>query len=103
MVDWSGRKVALIKTLCTLVPMKPMLKIIRGLRGEPDGVGQVFALSDVRALLPEHRDGAFKSVVTRLEKRGDLGLPGHLYLAGFNVARKRPAGMRGGSSACESV
>jgi len=72
MVDWSGRKVALIKTLCTLVPMKPMLKIIRGLRGEPDGVGQVFALSDVRALLPEHRDGAFKSVVTRLEKRGDL-------------------------------
>jgi len=32
----------------------------------------VFALSDLKALLPEHRDGAFKSVVTRLEKRGDL-------------------------------
>jgi len=52
--------------------MKPMLKLIRGLREEPDGANQVFALSDLRALLPTHQHGAFKSVVTRLEKRGDL-------------------------------
>ena len=57
--------------MCTYA-MKPMLKIIRGLRREPGHLNQVYALSDLKALLPDHRDGAFKSVVTRLEKRGDL-------------------------------
>lgn len=33
---------------------------------------RVFALSDLRALLPEHGEGAFKSIVARLQKRGDL-------------------------------
>lgn len=52
--------------------MQPISEIIRGLRGLPGATGRVFALSDLRVLLPKHRDGAFKSVVARLEKRGDL-------------------------------
>ncbi|MCU0857695.1 MAG: type IV toxin-antitoxin system AbiEi family antitoxin domain-containing protein [Pontiellaceae bacterium] len=49
-----------------------MFELIRSLRGFADAKNRVFALSDLRALLPEHGAGAFKSVVTRLERRGDL-------------------------------
>ncbi|MGE4489369.1 MAG: hypothetical protein AB7E95_07495 [Kiritimatiellales bacterium] len=52
--------------------MQPIQQIVRGLRGLTDASDRVFALSDFKALLPEHQSGAFKSVVTRLEKRGDL-------------------------------
>lgn len=52
--------------------MQPIQEMSRGLRALADGRSRVFALSDLRALLPEHRNGSFKSVVTRLEKRGDL-------------------------------
>jgi len=49
-----------------------MFELIRSLRDFADAKNRVFALSDLRALLPEHGEGAFKSVVTRLERRGDL-------------------------------
>jgi len=49
-----------------------MFELIRSLRNFADAKARVFALSDLRALLPEHGEGAFKSVVTRLERRGDL-------------------------------
>ena len=52
--------------------MQPMFRLLRELRGLADCAGRVYALSDLRALLPGHLDGAFKSVVARLEKRGDL-------------------------------
>lgn len=52
--------------------MQPMVEMIRDLRTLAAGKKQVFALSDLRALLPEHQEGAFKSIVTRLEKRGEL-------------------------------
>ncbi|MDZ4197866.1 MAG: hypothetical protein U1E27_01120 [Kiritimatiellia bacterium] len=51
--------------------MQPIQQIYRNLRGLA-GPERVYALSDLKALLPAHREGAFKSVVTRLEKRGDL-------------------------------
>ena len=50
-------------------PMHRMIKDLRRLAGRDE---RVFALGDLRALLPEHGEGAFKSVVTRLERRGDL-------------------------------
>lgn len=49
-----------------------MRRLIRDLRQLAGRDERVFAPSDLRALLPEHGDGAFKSVVTRLQKRGDL-------------------------------
>lgn len=52
--------------------MQPMRRLIRDLRQLAGRDKRVFALSDLRALLPEHREGAFKSVVTRLQIRGDL-------------------------------
>jgi len=52
--------------------VQPMHRLIRDLRGLANGDERVFALGDLRALLPEHGEGAFKSVVTRLERRGDL-------------------------------
>jgi predicted transcriptional regulator of viral defense system len=52
--------------------MQPIQQMARGLRELGDASSRVFALADFRGLLPEHEDGAFKSVVTRLEKRGDL-------------------------------
>ena len=52
--------------------MQPMFNMIRELRGFPDVKGRVFSLQDLRGLLPDHGSGAGKSVVTRLEKRGDL-------------------------------
>ncbi len=52
--------------------MQPMFKMIRELRSFPDAPRRVFALQDLKALLPEHEPDACKSVVTRLEKRGDL-------------------------------
>ena len=52
--------------------MQPMLKMIRGLRNLQDASRRVYALQDLKALIPEHGSGACKSVVTRLEKRGDL-------------------------------
>jgi predicted transcriptional regulator of viral defense system len=52
--------------------MQPARRLIQDLRRLTGREDRVFALSDLRALLPEHGEGAFKSVVTRLEKRGDL-------------------------------
>jgi predicted transcriptional regulator of viral defense system len=52
--------------------MQPILTMMRGLRSLPDASSRVYALQDLRALLPEHGHGACKSVVTRLQKRGDL-------------------------------
>jgi len=52
--------------------MQPNWIMIRGLRDLPEASRRVYALQDLRALLPEHGRGACKSVVTRLEKRGDL-------------------------------
>lgn len=52
--------------------MQPLFTMIRGLRNLHDAKGRVYALQDLRALLPEHGSGACKSVVSRLEKRGDL-------------------------------
>lgn len=52
--------------------MQPILEMNRGLKVLPDRAERVFALSDLQALLPEHQPGAFKSVVARLEKRGDM-------------------------------
>ena len=49
-----------------------MFRMIRGLRSFPDATRRVFALQDLRALLPEHGSNACKSVAARLEKRGDL-------------------------------
>lgn len=52
--------------------MQPMFELIRSLRDFADAKNRVFALSDLRALLTGHNEGAFKSVVTRLERRGEL-------------------------------
>lgn len=52
--------------------MQPSEKLIRELRRQSDGSGRLFSLSDLLALLPNHSESAFKSVVTRLEKKGDL-------------------------------
>lgn len=52
--------------------VQPMLKLIRELRQLAGREECLFALVDLRALLPEHSMSAFKSVVARLEKRGDL-------------------------------
>jgi hypothetical protein len=49
-----------------------MFKLIRDLRGLPESMRRVFALQDLRALLPAHGPEACKSVVTRLAKRGEL-------------------------------
>ncbi len=52
--------------------MQPNDHLIRSLRKLAANEGRVFALPDLHALLPEHQDGAFKSVVTRLEKKEEL-------------------------------
>ena len=52
--------------------MRPMAQLIRNLRLLPGAADRVFAISDLRALLPEHGDGAFKSIVARLGKSGEL-------------------------------
>lgn len=52
--------------------MQPMQTILRELRKLEGASSRVFALTDLRALLPGHSEGAFKSVITRLEKRGEL-------------------------------
>ncbi len=52
--------------------VQPMLRLIRELRKLAGRKERLFALADLRALLPGHGMGAFKSVVTRLERRGDL-------------------------------
>jgi predicted transcriptional regulator of viral defense system len=52
--------------------MHPKDQLIRSLRKLARNDGQVFSLSDLHALLPQHQEGAFKSIVTRLEKREDL-------------------------------
>lgn len=46
--------------------------VLRELRSLDGADSRVFALADLRALLPMHSEGAFKSVITRLEKRGEL-------------------------------
>lgn len=78
-----------------------MFQLIDALRTLPGATERVFALRDFRALLPNHGEGACKSVVTRLEKRGDLGrvcrgiyiLPGCILrgsdLLGHTAARLR--------------
>lgn len=52
--------------------MQPIQTVIQTLRALPDAPARVYALQDFRALLPEHGFDACKSVITRLEKRGDL-------------------------------
>ncbi len=52
--------------------MQANMTIQNGLSKIPERNGKVFALTDLKALLPEHAAGAFKSVVTRLERRGGL-------------------------------
>lgn len=52
--------------------MQPILTITRNLRTLEGHADRVFALSDLYALLPGHRELAFKLVVTRMEKRGEL-------------------------------
>jgi predicted transcriptional regulator of viral defense system len=49
-----------------------MQRMIRDLRRIVGRDERVFTLSDLRALLPKHGESAFKSVVTRLQKRGDI-------------------------------
>jgi predicted transcriptional regulator of viral defense system len=52
--------------------MQPMTQLLRNLRALPGSGEHLFCLADLRALLPRHGDGAFKSIIARLEKRGDL-------------------------------
>ncbi|MBT3291115.1 MAG: hypothetical protein HN849_24710 [Victivallales bacterium] len=52
--------------------MQPMRQLIGDLRRLVGRSDRLFALSDLRALLPEHSDGALKSVVGRLERGGEL-------------------------------
>jgi predicted transcriptional regulator of viral defense system len=52
--------------------MQPIMTIQSELSKIPEKNGRVFSLNDLRVLLPGHDDGAFKSVVTRLERRGGL-------------------------------
>ena len=49
-----------------------MFKLIQDLRSLPESTKRVFALQDLRALLPAHGPEACKSVITRLQKRGEL-------------------------------
>jgi len=52
--------------------MQPIMTIQSELSRIPERKRRVFSLTDLRVLLPEHDAGAFKSVVTRLERRGGL-------------------------------
>ena len=52
--------------------MQPMQTVIQYLRSMTNRSQRLFSLEDLRALLPGHRAGAFKSVISRLEKRGEL-------------------------------
>ena len=52
--------------------MQPNHQLIRNLKKLTANEGRVFSLLDLRALLPKHQDGAFKSIVTRLEKKEEL-------------------------------
>jgi predicted transcriptional regulator of viral defense system len=52
--------------------MQPNDQLIRDLRKLAANEGRVFSLSDLRALLPTHQGGAFKSIITRLEKKEEL-------------------------------
>ena len=49
--------------------MRQLVRDLRRLVGRSDGL---FALSDLRALLPGHGDGAFRSIVFRLERSGEV-------------------------------
>ncbi len=49
-----------------------MFKLIQDLRSLPESTKRVFALLDLKALLPAHGPEACKSVITRLQKRGEL-------------------------------
>ncbi len=54
------------------IHMQPIMIISQNLRllaGKNTGV---FALEDLHAFLPGHLNGAFRSLITRLEKRGEL-------------------------------
>ena len=65
--------------------MQPSTEMIKALREFASGDPVLFALSDLQALLPVHTENAFKSIVSRLVKRGELDricrgiytLPGH--------------------------
>jgi predicted transcriptional regulator of viral defense system len=85
--DFTQHKVAYYETLCLVVVMQPIVRIIRELRSFPDAAKRIYALQDLRALLPEHSSGACKSVITRLEKRGELTriCRGIYVLPDFNV------------------
>ncbi len=52
--------------------MQPIMALQNGLSKIPERSRRIFALTDLKALLPEHDLGAFKSVVTRFERRGGL-------------------------------
>jgi hypothetical protein len=49
-----------------------MFHAMRELRRLPDAAGRVFALQDLRGLLPAQGLEASKAIVARLEKRGEL-------------------------------
>ncbi len=69
--------------------MQPTRTITRFLRMEPSARERIFAAADLRALVPGIGDGAFRSVLARLEKSGELLrvcrgiylLPGALFAA----------------------
>ncbi len=52
--------------------MQPITKLQNGLNKIPKRTERVFALTDLRVLLPKHSLNAFKSVITRFERRGGL-------------------------------
>jgi predicted transcriptional regulator of viral defense system len=52
--------------------MQPMFHAMRELRGLPEATGRVFALQDLRGLLPAQGLEASKAIVARLEKRGEI-------------------------------
>jgi len=52
--------------------MQPIMTLQNGLNKIPERNRKVFALTDLEALLPKHNEGAFKSVITRLERREGL-------------------------------
>jgi len=79
-----------------------MQAVIRYLRAMARKQATVFALGDLRALLPNHKEGAFRSLIARLETSGELRrvcrgiyvlpdspLPGS-ELLGCTAARLRP-------------
>ena len=83
-----------MRNLVYSIVMQPMMRLIRDLRAVTVQKDRVFALSDLRALLPGHREGAFKSVVTRLEKRGDLSQAPRIQQARDRAAAQSEMGRR---------